>query len=240
MKNPKVLIGCPTYFGKEYSLKQYKKAVDEIDYNNFEVVLIDNSDSKIDNGKYFEKIKNIGLSVIKSKTFRGKRDTIVFSRNLLRAKVLEENFDYFLSLEQDVIPPPDVIKKLLSSGKEIVGGVVFYYNWNEDFTKSVPSPLLWDFDPADRNSEYMYYVAPEELKKSQVKEIKACSLSCLLIHRSVLERVRFRIDQCVDGFDDVFFCIDARKAGFKIYVDTDVKCDHLKIKGKPNEFVNRK
>ena len=185
--NPKVLIGCPTSYHSEYALKFYKEGIDKIDYDDYKVLIVENSDPNIDNNKYFEKIKQTGLPVIKSKTMKDVRDTIVFSRNLLRAKVLEEDFDYFLSLEQDVIPPPNVIKKFLedidknnnkygknndSNNIKVISGVVFYYNWNVDNTKLVPSPQLWDFDQEDRNSEYMYYISPKDLNTPQVQEIR--------------------------------------------------------------------
>ncbi len=53
-----------------------------------------------------------------------------------------------------------------------------------------------------------------------------------MIHRDVLEKVKFRYDltNC-EGTDDIFFCMDARKEGFKIYADTAIKCKH-KISGK--------
>src|SRR3989344_9622835 len=252
MSNPKVLIGCPTSYHSEYALKHYKKGIDKIDYNNYEVLIVENSDPKVDNNAYVEKIKQIGLPVIKAKTTKDVRDTIVFSRNLLRAKVLENDFDYFLSLEQDVIPPPNVIKKFLedidknnnkygknndSNNIKVISGVVFYYNWNVDNTKLVPSPQLWDFDQEDRNSEYMYYISPKDLNTPQVKEIKASGLSCVFIHRDVLEKVRFRVDHKEKGFDDMFFSMDLRNAGFKLYVDTEVRCDHLRKKDVPHDFV---
>src|SRR3989344_3371358 len=245
MSNPKVLIGCPTSYHSEYALKHYKKGIDKIDYNNYEVLIVENSDPKVDNNAYVEKIKQIGLPVIKAKTTKDVRDTIVFSRNLLRAKVLENDFDYFLSLEQDVIPPPNVIKKFLEDIEKskktnneikVISGVVFYYNWNEKGDKLVPSPQLWDFDTEDRDSEYMYYISPKDLNTPQVKEIKASSLSCVFIHKDVLEKVRFRVDHNEKGFDDMFFCMDLLKKGFKLYVDTEVRCDHLRKKDVPHDF----
>ena len=42
--NPKVLVGCPTYDGKGYCLKEYVEAVRAIDYDNFDFIMVDNSD----------------------------------------------------------------------------------------------------------------------------------------------------------------------------------------------------
>ena len=83
----------------------------------------------------------------------------------------------------------------------------------------------------------MYYISPKDLNTPQVKEIKASGLSCVFIHRDVLEKVRFRVDHKEKGFDDMFFSMDLRTAGFKLYVDTEVRCDHLRKKDVPHDFV---
>src|SRR3989344_1313055 len=71
MQNPRVLVGCPTSFHKEYALKEYANAVKSIEYNDY---------------------------------------------------------DYFFSLEQDVIPGKDVLKKLISHNKEVVSGIYLVHN----------------------------------------------------------------------------------------------------------------
>ena len=59
-----------------------------------------------------------------------------------------------------------------------------------------------------------------------------CGIGCMLIHRSVLEKLEFR-ENLEGGFDDVTFCNDVRnKLNLKIYLDTSVKCIHL-VKEKP-------
>ena len=35
--NPKVLVGCPTYDGKKYCLKEYAEALKKLTYDNFDV-----------------------------------------------------------------------------------------------------------------------------------------------------------------------------------------------------------
>ena len=44
------------------------------------------------------------------------------------AKINLEDYDYFLSLEQDVIPPKDIIEQMLKSEKKIITGVYFNHN----------------------------------------------------------------------------------------------------------------
>ena len=124
MNNPKILVGCPTSFHKEYALKEYAEAVKSLDYDNYDVLLVDNSPDNV----YYNKVQKHGLNVIKGPYFEGAIQRIVTSRNVLREYVLENNYDYLLSLEQDVIPDKDVLKKLISHNKEVVSGIYFVHN----------------------------------------------------------------------------------------------------------------
>ncbi len=216
MMNSNVLVGCPTAHYKGYCLEEYAKAVKSLTYQNYEVLLVDNS--KEDD--YSEKIKEQGLKVIKGPWFDGARERIVQSRNMLREKVLKGGYDYFFSLEQDVIPEKEVIEKLITHGKNIVSGVV--HNNLPVGNEIRLMPMVYVAHPADPTG--LWYISDEEVSKPQLIEVKACSLSCVLIHRRVLEKIRFRYAQ---GFDDMMFSKDSIDSGFKIFVDTKIKPTHL-------------
>jgi len=138
MNSPKILVGCPTSFHKEYALEQYTKAVKALTYSNFDILLVDNSE----NDTYFEKIKALGLPVIKGPYFNSARDRIVASRNLLRENVLR-GYDYFFSLEQDVLPPPDILEKLLQHQKQLITGIYFANNLIPDEQTRELIPLVY-------------------------------------------------------------------------------------------------
>ena len=78
MQNPKVLVGCPTSFHKEYALKQYADAVKSLNYDNFDVLLVDNSQDDV----YLNKIKEHRLNVIKGPYFESAIKRIIESRNI--------------------------------------------------------------------------------------------------------------------------------------------------------------
>ena len=161
-----------------------------------------------------------GLSVIKGPYFEGARDRIVHSRNIIRDKVLAGGYDYFFSLEQDVIPEKNVIEQLLKHNMQIVSGVV--YNNLPVGNEIKLMPMVYVAHPKDPTG--LWYANESELRKSRLMEAKACGLSCVLIHKSVLETIKFRHAQ---GFDDMMFCKDAIEQGFKIYADPSVRPRHL-------------
>ena len=234
--NPKVLVGCPTFDGKAYCLKEYVDAVKNLDYDNYDVVLVDNSETD----EYYDRIKSLGVNAWhlneKGLSVHGK---IVACRNLLR-KMAIEKYDYFLSLEQDVIPPKDIIKKLLAHKKQIISAV---YNMRMDDGKDYP--LLWRFFEGREAEEFIAKnpktkseiaaamkkgllckrYEPGELPKNKLVKIAACGLGAVLIHNSVLKKVVFNANQV--AYDDMFFSQEAIRSGFEIFADTGVVCRHF-------------
>ncbi|MEM4263448.1 MAG: hypothetical protein QW666_00950 [Candidatus Woesearchaeota archaeon] len=214
--NPKILIGCPTWEGKKYCLKEYAEAIKKLDYDNFDVLIVDNSKDD----SYLNEIKKAGFNAVKGPWHEKARDRIIESRNLIKEYALKNGYDYFFSLEQDVIVQPDTLKKLLSHNKQIISGIVMNNLPVGDTIKLMPMIYV----PHKLDSTGLDYISEDALKKSQLIEIKACALSCVLIHKDVLSKITFRY---TGGFDDMMFCKDALDAGFKIYADTSVKPKHL-------------
>ena len=217
---PRILVGCPTSFHKRYCLDEYARGVKSLTYDKFDILLVDNSKDDL----YFKDIKNAGLPAVKGSFSESARQRIVDSRNILRQKVIDENYDYFLSLEQDVIPMPDLIQKLLKHEKDIVSGVYFAYQKNNGINLGL-KPVLWKKSGKDKLD-----IMPEkEVLGPRLIEIGACGLGCALIHKDVLKKVKFRFSREYEGFDDMWFCYDSFNSGFKIYADTSAKCKHLII-----------
>lgn len=223
MNHPKVLVGCPTHKVKEYCLKDYSNIVKSLTYTNYDVLLVDNTNGD----SYFNKIKKENLPVIKGPYFKSAMERIVASRNILREHVLKNDYDYLLSLEQDVIPPKNILESLLKHDKKVISAL--YFNFQIDKDERKPKPMLW-VQPKDEQKAIMYYL-PEEFifKKPGLYKVYAAGLGCLLIHRSVLEKIKFRHGE--EGFDDVWFSKDCRENNVEIFADTALKCQHITIKG---------
>lgn len=215
---PKILVGCPTSFHKEYCLKEYAQVIKSLDYPNFDILLVDNSP----NDEYIKKIRAFGLPAIKGPYFEGARDRIIASRNILRQKIIDENYDYFFSLEQDVIPPKDIIKELLKHNKKVISAIYFTHNIIDNQRTLIP--LVYKL--IDKQTLSMRPLNEKELwKEMGLTKVVSAGLGCLLIHRDILEKVKFRYDK--NTFDDRWFFIDLYDLKIESFADTSIKCKHL-------------
>ncbi|MBN1644966.1 hypothetical protein JW851_02935 [Candidatus Woesearchaeota archaeon] len=214
--NPKILVGCPASDHKSYCLREYAEAVKKLNYDNFDILLVDNSKGN----DYLYKLNQFGLNAIKGPWFDKARDRIICSRNILKEYALKNSYDFLFSLEQDVIPEPNTLQRLFRHNLKIVSGVVKNNLKHNNETKLLPMVYVaHKLDPTGLD-----YINEEELKKPRLIEIKGCGLGCVLIHKDVLKKISFRYS---GGFDDMMFCKDVIENGFRIFLDTEVQPRHL-------------
>src|SRR3989344_4483785 len=147
MVAPKVLVGCPTFDGMEYAFDDYVHRVKNLVYENYDIVLVDNSSSD----GYKRKLESAGFIVLKGPLLSNVQERVVASRNILRQYAVDKNYDYMLMLEQDVIPPRPIIQALLRHKKPVVTGVYFKpFTLNVKFANRVVKkksirPVLYKF-----------------------------------------------------------------------------------------------
>ncbi len=224
MSHPKVLVGCPTSDHKSYCLQAFVASLKALTYPSFDVILVDNSQ----NETYTTTMKALGLSIIHVPYTEPVRKRIADSRNVLVEKMLTEKYDYFFSLEQDVLPPPDVIEQLLAHDKKVISGVYFKHM---EFTidgKNRKKTLAMANVSVDKTKDLIKPLTFDDVRENVLMPISSCGLGCVLIHKDVfLKGIRFRAEQGKKPFDDIWFCKDVKEKGFEIYLDTAIKCKHL-------------
>ena len=239
MIQPKILVGSPVSDMYDYCFNEFVQSRKSLSYKNHNLFFIDNSKTE----NFSKKLKENNLPFSRIKYIENARKRMIESRNILRQKVLDEGYDYLLNLDQDIIPPEDIIEKMLKHGKKILTGVYFVYN---NQYASSPSnyliPTIWISDNLDKETfdgASVRLMHPKETQEDKIIRIVSCGSGCLLIHKSVLEKIEFRYDAFFPYFDDNWFCRDAFYNNFEIFVDTSIKCTHL-IKNKPWSWINIK
>jgi hypothetical protein len=145
------------------------------------------------------------------------------ARNTGCQKLLEIDWEYVFFLDDDTIPPPDAITRLMAHKVPIVSGV--YYRRSPPIT-----PVMLREDAGSRT-----WIT--QFKVPDLMEVDYVGAGCLLIHRDVLTTLPPPwFDWRVDRYDlpppqrmseDFRFCQYARENGYKILVDTSVQCRHV-------------
>jgi hypothetical protein len=196
---------------------------------------------------YFKRIHKKRTAIIKIKPEDTDEKSRAKARNVLRKLTLHA-YDYLLSLEQDIIPPKDVISVLLNQNKNILSGV--YFNPTPD-GKIVPFAYTWlkqsEFEDILANPMKYPDIAmkikergvknPDELRKrlsfedvetNRLMEIKYVGLGCVLIKKNVLKKLVFNTSfEGEERLGSIAFCDNARKLGQKVWLYTGVKCKHI-------------
>ena len=137
-------------------------------------------------------------------------------RNDLAKQAIAGEYDYLLSIDSDTIVPKNALLLLIEQEPPIMLGVYRYKRDTGDapFFMENDSKLVWNDIPDVRFP------------------IKAGGLGCSLIAVDVLlnlPRPAFHWDERPTGHhtsEDIWFCRQARDAGYRIYADGRVKCGH--------------
>ena len=148
--------------------------------------------------------------------------TIAEQRNYIAIQVLNEHCDYLLSVDDDMTFPPDLLDKLMTDKKDIVG--VAYH------PRSETGEIIKFLDE-------VVFVKIEQSTDSKYKDTFECHATgtgIILIKCEVFRKIPrpwFMFEyhdtgQCKLG-EDWFFCKVAKQAGYKIYTNPKIKCGHL-------------
>ncbi len=242
MKNPRVLVASPTYSSMEYCIREFIDSLKEIDYDNYSILIVDNSKSE-DFFKKLEREKKI-IAVRDDTKEERNVNRLVSSRNKILEYAKNEGYDFVLMMDSDVIPPREIIKELLSSNKEVISGL--YYGDFKISGKIREMPVCWklftkeqfeelrkrDILPeyAKTREDVRRHITDGEIEMGGVEEVYICSPGCMLLSRKIFEKIRYSSMLSGDGIlygDDIAFLDKIRTAGFKIHCNTKVKCRHL-------------
>ncbi len=152
-------------------------------------------------------------------------------------------------VDTDATFPPTILDELLAVAdpveRPIVGGLAFGVKPQEDAqgntlmndvgaSRITVYPTLYRYDGEGRAYRIWDY------ERDGVVEVDGTGCHCLLVHRSVFEHEIwdmehpnpwFRSGTVLNGgevSEDLFFCLNARAAGFRIVVNTRAKTGHVK------------
>lgn len=177
----KVLVGGPVHQSKDYCLPFYIETLLSLSYP-CDYYLSDNSPDK-NHARNIQRKYGIECDWVKPDIDHPMAG-ICASQNQIRDRVLYGGYDYWMCIEEDVVPPKTCIELLLSFQKEVVS-LPYMIGTNAVSTLCMMGLEDWDVSPLNRLvpfEESMLYF------NGDLMQTKGAGLGCTLIHRSVLEQ----------------------------------------------------
>lgn len=110
---PKVLVACSTNECKAYSLQRWIDNVKSFTYPNFDILVVDTSETDTYIKPYMNQIP-----VIRIPYYEDQYRRMCEGMEVMRLKFLEGDYKWWFSCESDIIPPSNVIETLLELGGE--------------------------------------------------------------------------------------------------------------------------
>lgn len=233
MTLPKVLLGIVVYDGKQYIWDKFWANVRNLSYPNLDIVVVDNSRTK----KFYSKLKRDNKHVKNARFYhvnRGftSREAQAKSLNKIRSILLDEGYDYFMSIESDLIPPRDVIERLMSHNVDVIGSM--YLIGYEDSKTQVPRPCLFGVEVKPNGTVGTFNFPPEKgfaFFGNGLVPIHGCGIGCSLISRKIMERFRWWYDLNEPvKHSDVLFYMDLHNQGIQVYLDSNMIIPHYNSK----------
>jgi len=222
---PKILIGIPTYEGKNYCLEEFLDNIRKFDYpkSKIDIYIADNSKTN-ENAKMIN--KKYGLKVF-WKDYSGQTifEKMADSHNQIRRYFLDSDNEYLLHLESDIFPPPNILQELLWCRKPIVNSLyqVFDGSWR------TPCIALNDTKHKFHNEFVFHYTLDNFWHwyiDGKVKKTFIAGIGCSLMKRKVLENFSFRFNPNEEKPPDTWFAEDLRKSGVQNWVHTGLISFH--------------
>src|SRR3989344_2544046 len=238
---PKILLAAPTFEGKEYCLDFFVKRIREIQkITPCDVLFIDNSKTS----RYANLIeKKYKIKVIRSKHYPNKPITsLAEARKKLYQYVLKNKYDYLFSLEQDIFPPKEIIKHLLSirrslKDEEAVIGTPYEIASIRDPKNHIETDRLTSVAQKRIYSKRMkrmiqkLMTRKQMIKRQNIFQVHACGFGCTLIEASILKKIKLKYNEKSHRPDDALFYIDCEKLKIPVYVDPNLMDYILHIQG---------
>jgi len=146
-------------------------------------------------------------------------------RNNMVKKALECDCTDIWMADTDQIYPKDTLVKLFSHNLPVVCGKV--HRRYPPFDPILYQKTKW---------KYKFFDTPrDKWKNGELIEVEATGAACMLIRSEVFEKVEqpwFRVLRPNKRRDypvgeDIYFWVNVRKAGYRIFVDTSIEVGHI-------------
>ena len=145
-------------------------------------------------------------------------------RNLIAHWVINKGYDYLFAVDSDIAFAPDTLQRLLSHDCDMVSGI---------YIQRIPHTHTLEITRKNAHGG-LDHVPWETIAGQGLVSVDGCGFGCVLIKAQVFKTIpyphfvyRSALDHAHTFSEDFYFCQQALKAGFTIWADTNVVCDHI-------------
>lgn len=220
LKKFKILIGTPMNEVKNYCFDDFISRVSNLTYDNYDILIAENSKSR----KNMKLIMKAGINCIHIKPkLKSNQAYITESHEALRLEAIRGGYDFLLHLESDLIPPFDILERLLVHQKQVTAATYFI---NEGYNSHLMLQKIEQSGDTVRHTINVDNGFDILEVDGKLKKVYAAGLGAILIHKSVLKKVKFRWERGADAHADSFFAADLNNLKIPIYLDTSLLIEH--------------
>lgn len=145
-----------------------------------------------------------------------------YARNQIHNDFLKSNSTYLMTLDSDILFPPNLVETLMAHNLPIVGG------WYRDKKKDDHHPVIYDFveDGSDGVANFRHRNKPG----TGLEKVDAMGAGCWLMNRETAEALgKDPYGSEVGGGEDFILCRKLMKLGIPLHVDWSINCAHLGV-----------
>lgn len=147
------------------------------------------------------------------------------ARNRAVKDFLEDYWDYFLHIDDDIVPPVNALREMLQADKDVIAPLCFTMQADD---KGFQFPLI----VAHRyNKEGKY----EPYYGKGIEETDVVTGGCHLVKREVFEKLErpyyftYHKNGLVIYSEDFVFSQQCQKLGYKLYTHYGLHCKHIRL-----------
>jgi len=153
-------------------------------------------------------------------------DNVTMNYELARQHFLQTDCDAFVAVEDDVVIPDNALGDLAEIDADVSMGVYCLrqkpsHRWNTFYRVADGEGLSW--------TEKDAWQCMKWVQNKDVAEVEGVGLGITLIHRHVLEKIKF--ERRGNACNDWYFSIDCQTHGFTQKAHYGVLCGHIMVTG---------
>ena len=152
------------------------------------------------------------------------------TRNMIAKEAIDNNYDYVLMVDSDIVVPQNTLIALFEAQKDIIAG---WYTRKRTLIGQTELYSLGEKDFTDKNN-----INEKDIIPNQILEIKGCGMGCAFIKVDLFHKIGqskwYEYIEYPNGTvlsEDLCFCSKLNKLNIPIFCHTGIKCGHI------NKFI---